>query len=76
MSTRMTNWPNQDQWENVGTVTSPVTQTDEVAVNSASINRVFTPGAEENGSIRSSVPQIMETRKPYARTLVAENGLF
>ena len=76
ISIRMTNWPKKDQWEKVGTVTSPVTQTEVVAVNSASIKAVLVPPAEETGSIRRSAPQSMDTRKPYARTLVAENGFL
>ena len=70
------NWPKKDHWEKVGTVTRPVTHTADAAVKSASINRVSTPGAEAAGSIRRKVPQRIETRKPYARILVAEKGFF
>ena len=76
ISRRMMNCPKKDHWEKVGTVTRPVTHTADAAVNSASMNRVFTPGAEAAGSIRRKVPQRIETRKPYARILVAEKGFF
>ncbi len=68
--------PKKDHRENVGTVTRPVTQTADAAVNSASMNRVSTPGADEAGSIRRMVPQTIETKKPYARILVAEKGFI
>ena len=47
----------------MSTTTSPVTQTDVVAVNSAVRKSVGFPLADENGSIRSSVPTRIVIRK-------------
>lgn len=47
----------------MSTTTRPVTQTDVVAVNSAVRTLVFSPGALDIGSMRSSVPIIIVKRK-------------
>ncbi len=66
----------KDQWENTGSVTSPVTHTELAAVNKASIKDVPVPSELETGSNSRRVPQRIEIRNPYARTRVAEKGLF
>ena len=64
MSSMMTTCPNGLQNVGVSTTVSPVTQTAEVAVNSASTNDGDSPAAVEIGSISSAVPTSTAEPKP------------
>lgn len=61
---RMTSSPKVDQWVAVSTVTRPVTQVAEVAVNSAVSRSVDSPGSAASGVIRAAVPAAITTAKP------------
>ena len=63
MSARITTLPNRLQCTAVSTTTSPVTQTEVVAVNSAVSGPVCCPLAVEIGSHSSSVPTRIAERK-------------
>ena len=65
--------PNTDQCTAVLTVTSPVTQLAEAAVNSASRNGVICPSAAETGSISTSAPTRIVSAKPTASTVGARS---
>ena len=56
ISSSITTWPNGDQYVPVSTTARPVTQTHEVAVNSADTNGGSSPPAVAKGSISSAVP--------------------
>ncbi len=75
-SSRITAWPNRLQCSAVTTVVSPVTQVDEVAVNSASSSGVDCPSADAAGRESSTVPIRIATRKPRAIILVVVNKRF
>ena len=62
--------PKTDQWLNVSTSTSPVTQEALVAVNSAVIKSVHCPLLEETGSVRRQAPMKMIAIKFSAIVLV------
>ena len=63
ISVMMTPCPKSDQYAAVSFTISPVTQVADVAVNSASENEVIPRPFDEMGSISSSVPSIMSTKK-------------
>ena len=60
---RMTSCPKKLQGAYVSTTTSPVTQTDVVAVKSAVRKSVMFPDALDMGSIKRIVPMIIAMRK-------------
>ena len=64
MRQRITTCPNMVQPVAVSTTTSPVTQTADVEVNSASINGVQPPAFDAKGSASRSVPSKMTAKKP------------
>lgn len=76
ISMRMTILPKRLQWIAVFTTTSPVTQTEVVDVNRASINGVKFPSAEENGRQSIKAPIKIVPRKPSAIIWVVESSLF
>ena len=76
ISMRMTILPKRLQWVAVFTTTSPVTQTEVVDVNRASINGVKFPSAEENGRQSIKAPIKIVPRKPSAIIWVVESSLF
>ena len=59
----MTSCPKKLQWAYVSTTTSPVTQTDVVAVKRAVRKSVTVPDALDMGNIKRIVPTIMARRK-------------
>ena len=71
MSSRIIACPKPDQCVAVPTVTRPVTQVAEVAVNSASRNAVGAPLRDETGRVSSSAPVRIMIRKPSAITMLA-----
>ncbi len=70
MATRMTTWPKPDQYVAVSTVTSPVTQTADTAVNSASTNGARWPLAVATGSESRPVTRTMT----LAKTVIASRA--
>ena len=64
ISSRMTILPKSVQCPAVVTVTSPVTQTEVVAVNSAVKKPVSLPGTVANGSSNSAVPTAINSKNP------------
>ncbi len=68
MSTRITTWPNGDQWVAVSTTTRPVTHTALVAVNTASSSDVDRPGVCDTGSINNALPITMRVTKASTTT--------
>ncbi len=63
ISSMMTTWPNPVQCVAVSTTVSPVTQTADVAVNSASKKFVTDPERDEIGSMSNPVPSSVATAK-------------
>ena len=70
----MTAWPNGLQWLAVSTTTSPVTQTADVAVNSATTRSASVPRAREIGNSRRIVPIVMRAAKPSTSTAAGVIG--
>ena len=64
MRSKITACPNPDQYVPVSTVARPVTQTAEVAVNSASSNGALSPVALDQGNISRPVPTAIAPAKP------------
>src|SRR4051794_40089867 len=60
--------PVNDQWLPVSSVTRPVTQVADVAVNTASINGVVRPSREEKGNISRNPPKSIINANPVTRT--------
>ena len=75
MSPRMTAWPNPLNAVAVSTTTSPVTQTAEVAVNSASMKEMRPPRAL-GGSQSKTAPPRMAKAKLRARTRAGWKNRF
>src|SRR5262249_32819603 len=63
---RITTWPNGDQYVPVSTEASPVTQTADVLVKSASTNGAPSRACDANGSISSAVPTAITDANEYA----------
>ena len=59
----------------VVTVTKPVTQTEVVEVNSASIKLVHCPVAEEIGNVKRNAPVKITKKNPIATSLVVPKVL-
>ena len=68
ISTRITTCPNSDQYAPVSTVTSPVTHTAEVAVNTASSRVERSPVAVAAGNDSSTEPTAIAPRNDTAST--------
>jgi hypothetical protein len=73
---KITICPNVLQFETVVTVTRPVTQTDVVDVNNASIKEVVLPDAELIGRLNNIVPIIIKIRKLIKTICVVDNLNF
>ena len=56
--------PNGDQYVAVSLTTSPVTHTADVAVNSASLKEALPSSTVDTGSIKTSVPKMINPAKP------------
>ena len=69
----ITVWPNKFQWVPVSTVTSPVTHTAEVDVNTASIKLVYSPVDDEIGNDSNIPPMSIINRKPSERICIGFN---
>ena len=74
ISARIAIWPNGLQYVPVSTTTRPVTQTADVAVNSAVTGWVQVPAADEIGSVRTAVPIAIITMNPSASTTAGRRG--
>ena len=72
----MTACPKTLQVENVGKVTSPVTQVDVVAVNNASIYGTDLPLEELIGNTKSKLPSSIVIRKLIKMICVVDNANF
>ena len=70
---KITSWPNTVQLLQVSAITRPVTQDALVAVNRQSRNPWLSPDRLAIGSIKSSVPIKIITKKPYAINCVWDN---
>ena len=68
ISARMTPSPNPDQYVDVSTTTSPVTQIAETAVNNAVPSPVRSPLSEATGSISRMVPTTVASANPATTT--------
>ena len=76
MRTKITICPNKLQVETVGSVTSPVTQVDVVAVKSASRNGTLFPVAELMGKDKRMLPIKITPKKLSKMVCVVENFNF
>ena len=65
---RITTWPGVDHDVPVSTVTSPVTHTADVAVNTLSRTLALRPSADDAGRSSSPVPTAMPTANAPAMT--------
>ena len=65
---RITRWPGVDHEVPVSTVTSPVTHTADVAVNTLSRTLALRPSADDAGRSSSPVPTAMTTANAPAMT--------